>query len=380
MGRLRNPLPVVPLHILSKQQRMVYNLSANHSTAEIARVLSIPEKQVRQVYSAIRSKSNNFANKSVSQGTGAEPVHYGTGNNGLVYLSGNELYIMEQLNKGNSMRDISRLTGKSIQSVRKTYQRAKRKLCQKNDIYVDNFTIKIDTGNTYVEINPGIIRAAMEEMGLSTEQAGEKSGIRPDRMLEIKNCGKVSYDELFQLINHLNINPYGPSEKDELLKKLNDTQWIKMIRAGTAAGGGRCFLRNMSKRIRMDKSRYRNRVLYYSTSYYRYNAFNRERPIVQNGRSGLFPLELTRDQQAECGWLLKKLMLKPVYKYRHTGLAREIALLEGRLNDETDETRADRFRREIVHLREDIVPEDGRAIFIINKDQFSAINKILFEP
>lgn len=395
MGRLRKPLPLVPLHILSKQQRIVYKLSADYSTAEIAKELSIPEKQVRQVYSAIRSKSRDFANKTVSTVTGAEPVHYSPSeegrpnydsireiaeNNGLECLSSNELYIMEQLNMGISILDISRLSGKSIQSVQKTYQRAKRKLCQKNDIYVDNFTTKIDTGNTYVRINPGIIRAAIEGMDLSIRQAGEKTGIRPERMLEIISCGNVSYDELFQLIKHLKINPYGPSEKDDLLKKLNDTQWIRMIRSGTAEGGGRCFIDNMYKRIKVDKSRYRNRVLYYSTSYYRYNALNRERPIVQNGRSGLFPLELTRNQQAECGWLLKKLMLRPVYKYRHTGLAREIALLEGRLNDETDENRAERFRREIVHLREDIVPEDGRAIFIINKDQFFAINRILFEP
>lgn len=395
MGRRRKPLPTVPLFKLSKQQRIIYNLAANHSTREISQILSIPEKQVRQVYSAIRSKSKEFANKNVPSAKGAKPARNDpppgaatscyddftrepVGNNAPVYFTGSELFVMEHINKGISIKEISKLTGKSIHSIRKAYQRAKKKLLGKDGFYDDNCITKVDTGNTYVKINHGLIHTALEKMNLSREQIAEETGILPERMEEIEKHGTLSYDELFLLIRHLKVNPYGPTEKDELLKKLTDTHWIRMIRAGQPDGGSRTSFKVLKKKMNRDKSRYLNRVIYYGTAHYRYNGLDRDGPIIEAGRNGLFPLELTREQLAECGWLLKKFLIRPVYTYRYPGLTREIMRLERLLEKEKDESRASKYRRELLHLKGDIVPEDGRSIFIINKNQLLAINKVLF--
>lgn len=359
MGRCRQPLPAVPLFKLSKQQRIIYSLAANHSTREISQILSIPEKQVRQVYSAIRSKSKEFANKNVPSAKGAEPARddptpgattsccfdfiKGLAEyNGQVNFTESELFIIEHINKGISIREISALTGKSVQSIRKTYQRAKKKLRHKDGFYDDNCITKVDTGNTYVKINHDLIHTALQRVNLSREQIARETGILPERMEEIEKHGILSYDELFLLIRHLKLNPYGPSEKDELLKKLSDTHWIRMIRTGVP-DGSRTSFEGLRKKISRDKSRYLNRVIYYGTAHYRYNGFDLDRPIIEAGRNGLFPVKLTRDQLAECGWLLKRLMIKPVYTYRYRGF-----------------------------------DEDDSSIFIINKNQLLAINKFLF--
>ncbi|MCL6612440.1 MAG: hypothetical protein K6T66_12940 [Peptococcaceae bacterium] len=396
MGRSRQPLPEVPLCMLSPQQRAVYKLSANHGTREIAEMLSIPEKQVRQVYSAIRSKSREFANKNVSPAAGAEPVHYGLRadlknpfhydfikelmeNNGLPNFTASERIVMEQVKRGMSVKEISKLTGKSVQSVRKTRRRAKTKLCQNNGFFDDNCITKIDTGKTYVTINCSLIRSAMDKTNLTRDEICRKTGIPPGRMTEIESSGKVSYDELFKLARHLDVNPYGPSEKEKLLKKLSDTNWIKALRSGPAESGGRNDFIHPRERIGRNKARYRNRVMYYGTARVRHDGCSRERPVVEDGRNGLFPLSLTRRQQAECRWLLKKLMIRPAYTYRYPGLLPEIRRLERMLEAEKDRSRADRYMREIVFLKENIVPEDGRSIFIVNRSHFLAINRILFE-
>ncbi len=393
LGRHRQPLPEVPLFLLSRQQRMVYSLSRRYTTREIAQILSVPEKQVRQVYSAIRSKSREFANKNVFPATGAEPAHCGPGaggtnscnydfirelveNNGIINLTAPELFVMEQLNRGVSVRGISKLTGKSIQSIRKAQKRVERKICQNNNYYDDNCITKIDTGNTYVRIKFSIIRSAMERLNLSADRLCRETGIPVQRMAEIESSGIASFNELFLFIKHLKINPYGPTEKDRLLKKLSDPNWIRVVREGSAGGRQSAFKRR--EKIGRDKSRYR-RIMYYGTAYFRHNSPNLGRPVVEEGRNGFFPVALTRAQQAECGWFLKKFMLKPFYTYRYPGIGTEIDRLEKRLAGEKDRLKADRYRREILHLKEDMVPENGRSIFILNKHQFAAIQKILFE-
>ncbi|MFZ5631969.1 MAG: helix-turn-helix transcriptional regulator [Bacillota bacterium] len=383
MGKHRVALPPVPLIKLSKQQRLVYNLAASHSTREISQILSIPEKQVRQVYSVIRSKAKKFANKNVPPATGAEPALHSrpvgadsctpglirelVENNGRINFSSYELFVMEHIKKGISTKEISRITGKSIQSVRKTRQRANKKLCQKGVYFDDNCTTKIDTGKTYVKINFNLIKSAMDRMSLGREQLSRDTGILPERMAEIESCGTLTYEELFLLIRQLNFNPYGPTERDELFKKLSDTNWIKMIRSGV-------------KRISREKSRYRNRVMYYATACYHYDGGSRDRPVVEDGRNGFFPVELTREQQAECRGFLKRHMLRPAYTYRHPELSGEIKRIQNILSEEKDRSRADKYRRELAYLKEDIVSENGKSVYIINKNQMLAINKILFGP
>ncbi|MCL6478410.1 MAG: helix-turn-helix domain-containing protein [Peptococcaceae bacterium] len=382
MGKHRTPLPPVPLFELSRQQRLVYDLAASHSTREISRILSIPEKQVRQVYSVIRSKALKFANKNVPLATGAEPALDGcvgedsctpgiirelVEDNGHINFSRNELFVMEHIKKGISIKEISRITGKSIQSVKKIRQRINKKLCQKGVYFDDNCTIKIDTGKTYVKINFNLIKSAMDRMKLSREQLARDTGIPPERLAEIESRGMLTYDELFLLARRLNFNPYGPAERDELLKKLSDTNWIRMIRSGV-------------KRTGREKSRYRNRVMYYATARYYYDGGNRDKPVIEDGRNGLFPLALTRDQQAACRWFLNKYMLRPVYTYKYPGLGREIKQLENVLAGEKGQYECDKHRRKLLHLKEDIAPENGKSIFIINKSQMLAINKILFGP
>lgn len=397
LGRRRQPLPAVPLSKLSKQQLLIYNLAANHSTREISQILSIPEKQVRQVYSAIRSKSGEFANKNVHLVKGAEPALYDSSpgvaascsynfiselvqDNGEVNYTCSELFVMENIKKGISVREITKLTGKSIQSIRKTHQRAKKKLCHKGGFYDDNCITKVDTGNTYVSINRDLIRTALEKANLSREQIAGVTGILPERMEEIEKHGTLSYDELFLLIKHIKINPYGPSEKDDLLKKLSDTYWIKTMRAGVQDRGCITPYEGLRRKINRNKSIYLNRVVYYGTAHYRYNGSDGDRPIVEDGRNGLFPLKLTREQLAECGWILEKFMIRPVYTYRYPGLAREIMHLERMLDNEKDEAKANKYRRELSNLKGDIVSEDGSSIFIISKNQLLAINKFLFGP
>lgn len=394
MGRNRRPLPPVPLHMLTGQQRTVYSLAANYSTREISQILSISEKQVRQVYSGIRSRSREFANKNVPPDTGAEPVHLATEVNGscnydftrelpennvLLNLTPAELFVVEQVRKGMSIRQISGISGKSRESVKKMYQRAKKKIGGDGKKYVGHLMTRIDTASTFVRVSPQIIRKAMEKAGPGSERIGEMTGIPARRVMEIERSGLVSYDELFLLIKHIELNPYGPSEKEELLKKIDDVNWIRTIRERSACGGQRSAAERFRSHPHLVRSRYRNRVMYYGTAYYRYNAYNRDRPIIEEGRNGKFPLELSRGQQAECGWLLKRLMLKPVYRYKYPGLAQEIRSLEEKLTGQQDRAASDRYRREMRHLTEDIAHEDGKSIFIITKSQYSAINKILFD-
>jgi len=390
LGRPRQPLPPVPLFTLSKQQRQVYDLSARHGTKEIAQILSIPEKQVRQVYSTIRKKSKEFANNNVLTASGAEPArtdcpaggpdpyNYDSirelaENNGLFNLTPAEFCVYSQIRKGYSIKEISGLTGKTVAAVRKTHQRASRKL--QPEPAPDRQKIKIiDTGRTYANINRHFLAQAMKNIKLSRDDCCSHTGISPARLKEIENSGTATFDELFLLIRELGINPYGPSEKERVLKKLSDPNWLKVIRANSAGRGDL----TPGQRAKREKSKYLNRVLYYGTACYRYSGRNQEGRLIEVGRNGLLPLKLTREQQARCGWYLKKYMLKPVHTDHYPGLRLEISKLEKNLSNERDQLRADRYRREILHLKEDILRQDGSSIFIINRNQFAAINSILF--
>lgn len=393
MARTRQPLPEVPLYILSRQQGVVYTLSTKYTTGEIAQILSIPEKQVRQVYSAIRSKGKEFANKNTSPAPGAEPVHNApedrsdpryydfirelVENNGLADLSAKHFFARENY-KDVLVKGIPGLTGKNADPAGIIPRRAGGKpFC--SSCYDDNFITKIDTGNTRVKVKFSLVRSAMHRLNLGSDQLSLETGISPRRLEEIESLGAATYEELFLLIRRLEINPYGPSEKDRLVKKLSDPNWIRAIRYGSAGSGTGENL-GRRERLRRDKSRYRNRVMYYGMSQLRRESCSRDRPVVEDGRNGLFPLALTRDQQSECGWYLKKFLIRPVYTYRHPRLRLEADQLERRLAAEKDPSRAEKYRREMINLKEDIIPEDGRSIFIVNRSQFSAINKILFDP
>lgn len=376
MGKHRLSLPPVPLKILSKQQRVVYNLASQYSTGEISQKLSIPEKQVRQVYTSIRSKAQKFANKSVPPATGAEPALFLPVSDG--YLTDLELFVLDQIKKGVSVEQIAGITGKSVQSVRKTRQRANQKLRQKSLYVDDNCTIKIDTGKTCVNIDFKPVKLAMGRMNLTNAQVAEETGILPGRLEEIERSGVLTFDELFSLIRRLGFNPHGPTEKDRLLEKVRDPNWIRQIRKDEQ-NRSRVFSKSKAKRINEDKIRYRNRVMYYATACCRPGGYNRDRPVIEDGRNGLFPVELTRKQQAECRRLLNGYRLRPAYTYRYPGLDREIRSIEAMLCGEKDQARADKYRREMAHLKEDIAPENGKSIYIINKNQMLAIRKILFD-
>ncbi|MFZ5652043.1 MAG: helix-turn-helix transcriptional regulator [Bacillota bacterium] len=377
MGRQRQVLPPVPLFILSEQQRKVYNLAENHSTGEIAEILSLPEKQVRQVYTAIRHKSREYANKYVPPGNGDESDHFYPltyealsrssdfytdlmENNGYLNLTASELFVLEQVRKGISIREISRLTGKTVVATRKTHQRLKKKISKKNGLFEDNCITKIDTGKTLVKINLGLLKQAAARLNLDRDQLSSSTGIPIERIEEIEKDGILNYDELFALINTLGFNPYGPSEKDLLAQKLADPGWINAVRTGKAPDGHR---KCVSGRNGREKARYRNRVMYYATACYRYNGCDRERPLIEYGRNGFFPLTLTREQQSRCRWLLKRLMLKPVFTYRHSGLDQEIKSLE---------------ENNTAYLKNDLLQENGRSIYLVNKFQMTAIKHALF--
>lgn len=394
MGKQRLSLPPVPMRILSEQQRLVYQLASRCSTGEISKTLSIPEKQVRQVYTAIRRKAQKFANKNVPPAHGAEPALFqpsGGGNfNGILaegpaekdrclLLTDQELFVSEQVEKGVSIKQIADIMGKSVQSVRKTRQRANKKLRQKNLFIDDNCTIKIDTGKTYVHIDFKPVKLAMARMNLTREQVAKDTGILPGRMEEIERSGVLTYDELFSLARRLDFNPYGPAEKDWLLKKVKDTNWIRLLREDEQNRSG-AFGKSRARRINEDKTRYRNRVMYYATSCFRLGGHNRDRPVIEAGRNGLFPVELTREQQALCREFLDKYRLRPVYTYRYPGLEKEIRQIEDLLGEEEDQVRAGKYRRKIVHLKEDIVPENGKSVYIVNHNQMLSIRQILFDP
>lgn len=378
MGRQRQILPQVPLFILSEQQRKVYSLAESHSTGEIAGILSLPEKQVRQVYTAIRHKSREYANKYVPPGNGDESDHFypltdealsqGSDfytalmeNNGYLNLTVSELFVLEQVRKGISIREISRLTGKTAKATRKTHQRLKNKISKKSVLFEDNCITKIDTGKTLVKIDLSLLRQAAARLELDQDQLSSGTGIPIERIGEIEKDGMLNYDELFALINTLGFNPYGPAEKELLAQKLADPGWIKAVRTGKVPDG---YRKCVSGRNGREKARYRNRVMYYATACYRYNGCDRERPLIEDGRNGFFPLTLTREQQSRCRWLLKRLMLKPVFTYRHSGPDREIKRLEG--NNE-------------AYLKNDLLHENGRSIYIVNKFQMTAIKNVLFE-
>ncbi|KJR99725.1 MAG: hypothetical protein VR68_08295 [Peptococcaceae bacterium BRH_c4a] len=391
MGRRRETLPPVPLFMLSKQQRKVYDLAFNYGTREISSMLSISEKQVRQVYSVIRGKSREFINKYVPLMTGDKSaLLYHNGEtaaccddffrelmvNHQEDLSASELFVLEHVKKGISIGEISGLTGKSVIAIRKTHQRAKRKIIKKNIFFDDNCITKIDTEKTPVGINFIIISEAMELMQITNARLSKDTGISVERLEEIERERQLYYNELFSLIKYLRINPYGPTERDLLLKKVNDVSWINMIREGETGEG---YVKNTEgKRKHREKAVFRNRVIYYGTACYHYNCHNRNRPIIEDGRNGLFPLTLTREQQSQCRWLLKRLMLKPVYTYRYPGLEKEIERLEKMIAHQQEDVIRGRRSREIQYLRQDILPENGRSIFLVSKYQMKVISQVLY--
>jgi len=390
LGRQRETLPPVPLFMLSKQQRKVYDLAFNYGTREISSMLSISEKQVRQVYSVIRGKSREFINKYVPLMTGDKSAlfhHSGETaaccddffrelmENHQGDLSASELFVLEHVKKGISIGEISRLTGKSVMAIRKTHQRAKRKIINKNIYFNDNCITKIDTEKTVVSINFIIVSEAMERMRITNAQLSKDTGISVERLEEIERERKLYYNELFSLIKYLRINPYGPAERDLLLKKINDVSWINMIRGKT---GERYVKNTEGMRKHREKAVFRNRVIYYGTAYYHYNCHNRDRPIIEDGRNGFFPLTLTREQQSQCDWLLKRLMLKPVYTYRYPGLEKEIERLEKMITLQQEDAIKGRCSREVQYLKQDILPENGRSIFLVSKYQMKVISQVLY--
>ena len=393
LGRRPQPLPKLPLSILSGQQRLVYTLSVNLSTKQIAEALSITEKQVRQVYSNIRIKSAKFTNNNVHQEPRAELVNNFQINheilpdthpsirdrvesNGIMKLTPFELFVTVQIRKGFSIKTISQLTGKSVHAIRKTKQRAGQKIGPYNADNKNGFITRIDTGKKQLKIDGCLIHSAMDKVGLNRDQLCSKTGISIKRMMEIEKCGIVTYDELFLLIKQLNINPYGQTEKDQLVKKLNDPNWILMIKQnslGDVSGN-----RKLRENNNQSKSRYRNRVMYYGMSYRRYTS-DFSKLMIEDGRNGCFPLVLNKVQKSKCRWLLKKLMLRPVYTYRYPELLHEMDDLVRRVNEDTNPNRMNQYKRRLCNLREDIAPEDGKSIYIIGKNQLHEIKRVLSE-
>jgi len=390
LGRQREILPPVPLFMLSKQQRKVYELSINYNTREIASMLSISEKQVRQVYSVIRGKSREYTNKYVPLMTGdrsallpysdtaacCEEFLSEMQDSYKVNLSVTELFVLEHVKKGISVREISKLTGKSVMAIKKIHQRAKLKISKKNIYYDDNCITKIDTQKTSISINFKMISESMDLMQIPGGQLYMETGISAERLKEIERDGKLYYDELFSLIKCLGINPYGPSEKTLLQKRIKDASWIKMIRAREAGTGFRD--NNGGIGIHREKAIFRNRVIYYGMAYNHYNCHNRDRPIIEDGRNGFFPLTLTKEQQIRCNWLLKRLMLKPVHTYRYPGLKQEIERLEKMIAHQQEEVIKGKYSREMQYLKQYILPENGRAIFLVSKYHMRAIRQVLF--
>ncbi|MFZ5648966.1 MAG: helix-turn-helix domain-containing protein [Bacillota bacterium] len=382
----------MPLFILSEQQQKVYMLAKDHSTGEIAEILTIPEKQVRQVYSAIRRKSKEFANKYVPEDKGGKYACFYqlkdeatpgyddlyidlVENNGHLSLTASELFVLENVKKGISIREISQLTGKTVEAIRKMDQRAKRKISKKYSPIDHNCIIKIDTGKTCVKINFELIRQAVEKLNLTLDQVSSNTGIPLERINQIERDRTLNYDELFALIKYLGFNPYGPSEKDRLAEKLTDTGWIHAARMGKTCD--RHWESGSGKKGR-EKAKYRNRVMYYGTASYRYNNYDREKPLIEDGRNGFFPLTLTREQQAQCRWLLKGLMLKPVFTYRYSGLDQEINKQEEAVSGKLDCGAATSYKNKITLWKDDFLHENGRSIYLVNKYQMAAIKQALF--
>lgn len=373
MGRHREPLPPVPLLKLSGQQLLVYELSKKYSTREISTILSLTEKHIRQIYSAIRLKSKKFANEFDPSLLGAEPAQfYDTSSiepnpKGSDFISAKEVQLNMSLSR---IPVVKEMTRKIEYAVRKKYQRGGKYLC--------NEITELDTSKTYVKINFSLVRTAMDRMNLTREQLSRDTSISVEQLAQIEMDGVASYNELFSLIKCLQFNPYGPSDKDHLIKKLTDRYWIKMIRSGNGSDENYNIQFSKLKNKNRFKSRYRNKVLYYGTAYYHYNSNNRNKPIIEDGRNGLFPVKLSRKQQQECGWILKNLKLKPVYTFRYPRLKQELKYLNNMLANSIDESKANKYKAEFLSIQEDIAPENGSAIFIMDKGQLTAINKILF--
>lgn len=376
MGRHRESLPPLPLDKLSSQQLLVYELSKKYSTREISTILSLTEKHVRQIYSVIRLKSNKFANEFELSLLGAEPAHFYE----RIPIESNSIgcdFIRERFTKEVNLKmSLSRIpfSAEMIERIenvaKKKYQRRRQNIC--------NTIIKLDTKKTYVKINFSLVIIAMERMNLTREQLSKCTNISMEQLSQIEIDGIVSYRELFSLIKCLEFNPYGPSEKDYLMKKLNDRYLVKMNRLVNDSDKNNIGFIKRRNNNRL-KSRYRNKVLYYGTASYHYNSNNRNVPIIEDGRNGLFPVKLSRKQQQECGWILKNLKLKPVYTYRYPRLKQELKYLNNMLANSIDEVMAKKYKAELVNLLEDIAPEDGSAIFIMDKGQLTAINKILIQ-
>lgn len=376
----RNVLPILPKDLLSRQQRLIYELADLYSTKEIAWITAIPEKQVRQVFSVIRKKFKAYANKNVTNSIGAKHDYFFyenfdcrnnifndllNNNESAQKLSETETHVLNYINRGFSTKQISKLTNKSEQYIRKIKQRLKRKVSMPY-INLNSPVKEVDINNEKVKINKKLLLAAIDRLGINSQEILRKIGITENSLKDMMESGVTSYHNLFLLMKHLDFNPYGMSEKDDLIKKLSDSNWLSSIRAGET----------QKSKLLKDKIRYRNRVMYYGAAYLRYNHCT-DRLRVENGRNGLFPLVLNRYQQEKCRWLLKKLMLKPVYVYKCPGINDEIKLLERKLAQEKEPNKIDKYKRELLFLKDTAVLEDGKALYIIRKSHLTEIRKIL---
>lgn len=384
MGQRRSMLPILPKDILSQQQRLIYDLANFYSIKDISSITSIPEKQVRQVLSVIRRKWKDYANENVTKSIGAKHDYLFCSNrnceivnNYADWLEGenihrfseSEIYVLNYINKGFSTKQISKLINKSEQSIRKMKQRLKAKI----SIPLIDFsrTVKeVDIHKEMIKVNKKSLLSAIQRSGLTKSEISNQIGIPEKSLKDMVESGFTSYHNLFLLMKCLNFNYYGPSEKEDLAKELSDPNWLASIRLRESEGS--C---QKSKLVK-DKIRYRNRVMYYGTSYTRYSHCSGKLE-VENGRNGLFPLVLNRQQREKCSWLLKKLMLRPVYVYKCPELSDEIRSLEIKLNKESEPNKIDKYKRKLLFLKESAVLEDSKALYIIRKDYLAEIQKAL---
>ncbi|NTW05212.1 MAG: hypothetical protein HGA27_03725 [Peptococcaceae bacterium] len=381
MDKKRYVLPDLPKIFLSQQQKLVYDLSNNHSVKEISELTLISEKQVRQIFSVIRQKGKKYANKYVPEFSGAEHGNLSLDqrtnlnqDNDYTRFSEAEANVLQYLVKGYSVNEISKISKKSEQAIRKTKQRLAKKIpislmtCNKS-------ITKIDICKTRVKIDAENFLHFISRSGLDFWTISNITGIRQSDLENIVKNGFTSYHNLFLLMALLSFNPYGLTEKDKLSEKIKDLNWVSAVRESETLQG--ISQNKMKLKSIKDKSIYRNRVMYYGLAYSRNNNFSQGKNIIEYGRNGFLPLMLTKQQQIKCGWLIRKFGIKPVYRYKCPGLINEINQLELKIGNEEDPDRIDKYKKTMVLLKENMISEEGKAIYIINKNYLSEFKALL---
>ena len=341
------------------------------------------------MFSVIRKKFKKYANEYVSKSQGpncalflcSDENHLNCNceekysvKDSTCKLSNMELLVLKYLRKDFTIKEISKVMGKSEHSIRKMKQRLNKKLVV--PLISQNRSIKkIDTSKTMVKIDKDNFHKALQRTCLTHQDVIKMTGITNESLKDMMEKGLTSYHNLFLLMDYIKFNPYGPSEKEELTEILSDPNLISSIR--NAEKEERSSYKSIRSKLIKEKMKYRNSVMYYGTSCLRHKNNNLEQPYLENGRNGLFPLVLTKQQQAKCGWLLKKFMLRPVYTYKCRGLTRDIKLLEKKLLNEERSELVDKYKRELVFLKESAALEDGKSIYIIGQDHFNEIKRTL---